>query len=201
MTRASTATSPSSSVSARLSLALRLVSPSSRHSSVVYVSLFFKVFCSKLTHIPRLQILDWYKKNQPGPAYENEEDPGVQSVQKIFNYYKQHGYNTIVMGASFRNVSSYVLLFTTFGVLIRCVFLTDRRDQGIGWCRLPHHCPRSPRAAQERLLPNPQEARRFELYVFTPDSLDPRSETDLILSVIISFCRPHPQGHLRRQRG
>jgi len=49
------------------------------------------------------RILDWYKKNKPGPAYQNEEDPGVQSVSKIYNYYKQHGYKTIVMGASFRN--------------------------------------------------------------------------------------------------
>ncbi|TCD69574.1 sedoheptulose-7-phosphate:D-glyceraldehyde-3- phosphate transaldolase [Steccherinum ochraceum] len=49
------------------------------------------------------RILDWYKKNKPGPSYEGEEDPGVQSVQKIYNYYKQHGYKTIVMGASFRN--------------------------------------------------------------------------------------------------
>lgn len=52
------------------------------------------------------QILDWYKKNKPGPKYEGDEDPGVQSVKQIFDYYKQHGYNTIVMGASFRNVSS-----------------------------------------------------------------------------------------------
>jgi len=50
------------------------------------------------------RILDWYKKNKPGPAYADEEDPGVQSVQTIFNYYKQFGYKTIVMGASFRNV-------------------------------------------------------------------------------------------------
>lgn len=49
------------------------------------------------------RILDWHKKNKPGPAYQNEDDPGVQSVSKIFNYYKQHGYRTIVMGASFRN--------------------------------------------------------------------------------------------------
>jgi len=49
------------------------------------------------------RILDWYKKNQPGPSYEGDEDPGVVSVKKIFNYYKQHGYKTIVMGASFRN--------------------------------------------------------------------------------------------------
>ncbi|EJD50133.1 transaldolase [Auricularia subglabra TFB-10046 SS5] len=49
------------------------------------------------------RILDWYKKNKPGPAYAGDEDPGVQSVKRIFDYYKQHGYKTIVMGASFRN--------------------------------------------------------------------------------------------------
>ncbi|KAJ1303149.1 hypothetical protein OPQ81_011350 [Rhizoctonia solani] len=48
------------------------------------------------------RILDWYKKNT-GKDYQGKEDPGVQSVTKIFNYYKQHGYKTIVMGASFRN--------------------------------------------------------------------------------------------------
>ncbi|EKM53277.1 uncharacterized protein PHACADRAFT_259510 [Phanerochaete carnosa HHB-10118-sp] len=49
------------------------------------------------------RILDWYKKNQPSPDYVGDNDPGVQSVKKIFNYYKQYGYKTIVMGASFRN--------------------------------------------------------------------------------------------------
>jgi len=49
------------------------------------------------------RILDWYKKNT-GKEYSGEEDPGVKSVQRIFNYYKQHGYKTIVMGASFRNI-------------------------------------------------------------------------------------------------
>ncbi|KAI3607787.1 enzyme in the non-oxidative pentose phosphate pathway [Moniliophthora roreri] len=48
------------------------------------------------------RILDWYKKTT-GKNYEGDEDPGVKSVKKIFNYYKQHGYKTIVMGASFRN--------------------------------------------------------------------------------------------------
>jgi transaldolase len=48
------------------------------------------------------RILDWYKKST-GKTYEGDEDPGVQSVKKIFTYYKQHGYKTIVMGASFRN--------------------------------------------------------------------------------------------------
>jgi len=49
------------------------------------------------------RILDWYKKST-GKTYEGDDDPGVQSVKKIFNYYKQHGYKTIVMGASFRNI-------------------------------------------------------------------------------------------------
>ncbi|KAN0131984.1 hypothetical protein V8E53_010264 [Lactarius tabidus] len=49
------------------------------------------------------RILDWYKKST-GKNYEGDEDPGVKSVKKIYNYYKQHGYKTIVMGASFRNV-------------------------------------------------------------------------------------------------
>jgi transaldolase len=49
------------------------------------------------------QILDWHKK-ATGKTYEGDDDPGVQSVKRIFNYYKQHGYKTIVMGASFRNV-------------------------------------------------------------------------------------------------
>lgn len=50
------------------------------------------------------RILDWYKANGGQPSYESLEDPGVVSVTQIYNYYKQHGYKTIVMGASFRNM-------------------------------------------------------------------------------------------------
>ncbi|RUS16199.1 transaldolase [Endogone sp. FLAS-F59071] len=49
------------------------------------------------------RILDWHKK-ATGKNYEQHEDPGVASVTKIYNYYKQNGYDTIVMGASFRSV-------------------------------------------------------------------------------------------------
>ncbi len=49
------------------------------------------------------RILDWYKANTDKKEYAPFEDPGVQSVTKIYNYYKQHGYSTVVMGASFRN--------------------------------------------------------------------------------------------------
>jgi len=56
------------------------------------------------------RILDWFKKNKPDADYSGANDPGVKSVQLIYNYYKQHGYNTIVMGASFRNTSEIVEL-------------------------------------------------------------------------------------------
>jgi transaldolase len=48
------------------------------------------------------RILDWYKKDT-GQDYDAQSDPGVLSVKRIYNYYKTHGYNTVVMGASFRN--------------------------------------------------------------------------------------------------
>ena len=50
-----------------------------------------------------MQVLDWYKANTDKKEYTPFEDPGVQSVTQIYNYYKQHGYQTVVMGASFRN--------------------------------------------------------------------------------------------------
>jgi len=49
------------------------------------------------------RILDWYKAST-GKTYSKEDDPGVESVKAIFDYYKKFGYKTIVMGASFRNV-------------------------------------------------------------------------------------------------
>lgn len=49
------------------------------------------------------RIYDWYKKDT-GIDYKGPEDPGVLSVQRIYNYYKKFGYQTEVMGASFRNV-------------------------------------------------------------------------------------------------
>ena len=50
------------------------------------------------------RILDWYKKAEKRDSYPAPEDPGVKSVTRIYNYYKTHGYDTIVMGASFRNI-------------------------------------------------------------------------------------------------
>jgi len=50
------------------------------------------------------RILDWFKKAEGKDSYEPSKDPGVVSVTRIYKYYKAHGYQTIVMGASFRNV-------------------------------------------------------------------------------------------------
>ncbi|WP_439107480.1 transaldolase, partial [Congregibacter sp.] len=49
------------------------------------------------------RILDWYKANTDLQVQRGEDDPGVQSVKRIYDYYKQHDYGTVVMGASFRN--------------------------------------------------------------------------------------------------
>lgn len=62
------------------------------------------------------RILDWFKAST-GKEYDGETDPGVISVRKIFNYYKKYSYDTIVMGASFRNTGE-------IKALAGCDFLT-----------------------------------------------------------------------------
>lgn len=56
------------------------------------------------------RILDWYKANTDRKDYAGQEDPGVQSVTRIYNYFKRHGFDTEVMGASFRNVGQIIEL-------------------------------------------------------------------------------------------
>ena len=55
------------------------------------------------------RIYDWFKKST-GIDYSGVEDPGVQSVKRIYNYYRKFGYQTEVMGASFRNTSQIIEL-------------------------------------------------------------------------------------------
>lgn len=50
------------------------------------------------------RILDYYKSQQPNADFSGSNDPGVKSVSQIYRHYKAHGYKTVVMGASFRNV-------------------------------------------------------------------------------------------------
>ena len=55
------------------------------------------------------RIMDWYKA-KTGETYTSETDPGVISVQNIYGWYKEHGFNTVVMGASFRNIGEITAL-------------------------------------------------------------------------------------------
>jgi transaldolase len=55
------------------------------------------------------RILDWYKKDT-GKDFHGADDPGVQSVTRIYNYFKKYGYTTLVMGASFRNTGEIIEL-------------------------------------------------------------------------------------------
>jgi len=50
------------------------------------------------------RIMDWYVANTATKSYAPEEDPGVKSVRRIYAWYKEHGFQTVVMGASFRNI-------------------------------------------------------------------------------------------------
>jgi transaldolase len=56
------------------------------------------------------RIYDWYKKEHGGVEIPPDQDPGVASVTRIYNYYKKYGYKTQVMGASFRNVNQILRL-------------------------------------------------------------------------------------------
>src|SRR5271166_6554096 len=56
------------------------------------------------------RIYDWYKKERGGAEIPPDQDPGVASVIRIYDYYKKYGYKTQVMGASFRNVNQIVRL-------------------------------------------------------------------------------------------
>ena len=56
------------------------------------------------------RILDWYKAFEKKDSYAIEQDPGVVSVKQIYNYYKQHGISTQVMGASFRSTEQVLAL-------------------------------------------------------------------------------------------
>lgn len=75
------------------------------------------------------RILDWHKKAEGRDSYPPAEDPGVRSVTRIFNYYKKHGYQTEVMGASFRNLGEILELAGCDLLTIAPNFLADLSAQ------------------------------------------------------------------------
>ncbi len=56
------------------------------------------------------RIYDWYNDRQPLSPYVADDDPGVKSVRHIYDYYKKHRYNTVIMGASFRKTEQILAL-------------------------------------------------------------------------------------------
>jgi transaldolase len=74
------------------------------------------------------RILDWHKANSGRDSYPGPEDPGVISVTRIFNYYKNHGYGTEVMGASFRNIDEIIELAGNDLLTISPKLLDQLRD-------------------------------------------------------------------------
>lgn len=76
------------------------------------------------------RILDWYKKST-GEEYTAKTDPGVVSVTEIYNYYKDHGYKTVVMGASFRNLGEIEELAGCDRLTISPALLEElKKDEG-----------------------------------------------------------------------
>jgi transaldolase len=85
------------------------------------------------------RILDWHKKDTGRDSYLANEDPGVISVTEIFNYYKQHDYNTVVMGASFRNIDEVIALAGCDRLTISPPLMSELSDdyQGIAQQLMP----------------------------------------------------------------
>ncbi|HHF5160164.1 TPA: transaldolase [Haemophilus influenzae] len=81
------------------------------------------------------RILDWYKANSDKKEYAPAEDPGVISVTKIYNYYKEYGYNTVVMGASFRNVGEITELAGCDRLTIAPVLLKELQENSTALVR------------------------------------------------------------------
>jgi len=74
------------------------------------------------------RIMDWYKASLKVDDFAPAEDPGVISVSKIFDYYKQHGYKTVVMGASFRNTQEIEQLAGCDRLTISPALMQDLAD-------------------------------------------------------------------------
>ncbi len=103
------------------------------------------------------RILDWYKANTELNLSTAFDDPGVQSVTRIYNYYKQHGYGTVVMGASFRNAGEIEALAGCDRLTISPALLQELADDSGD---LPRQLdPANARSADDRQAPSEAEFR------------------------------------------
>ncbi|AIN46978.1 transaldolase [Candidatus Palibaumannia cicadellinicola] len=75
------------------------------------------------------RIYDWYHQRQLLEPYSVHDDPGIKSVRTIYNYYKQHGYQTVIMGASFRKVEQILALAGCDRLTISPAMLEELRNR------------------------------------------------------------------------
>ena len=106
------------------------------------------------------RILDWYKANTQLEIRTPQDDPGVQSVTRIYHYYKQHGYQTVVMGASFRNAGEIEALAGCDRLTISPALLTElAADEGA----LPRQLDPARASSQEARANVTEAGFRYEL--------------------------------------
>jgi len=106
------------------------------------------------------RILDWHKANTDLVIDTPGDDPGVQSVTRIYNYYKQHGYETVVMGASFRNTGEIEALAGCDRLTISPPLLEELAADGAD---LPQQLSREQAASSEPMSSPAEAAFRYEL--------------------------------------
>ena len=124
------------------------------------------------------RIYDWYKK-QTGNEYTGADDPGVQSVKRIYNYYRKFGYATEVMGASFRNTSQIL-------ELAGCDLLTISPEllQKLSDSDTPVTCKLSP----EQALQDPIEKISYDEKTFRLSVNNDAMATEKLSEGIRLFC-------------
>jgi transaldolase len=124
------------------------------------------------------RIYDWYKKSS-GLEYVGDEDPGVQSVKRIYTYYRKFGYPTEVMGASFRNTSQ-------IAELAGCDLLTISPDllQKLSECDLPIGQKLSAEAAQSADIKKLTLDEKAFRYLLNEDAM----ATEKLAEGIRLFC-------------
>jgi transaldolase len=112
------------------------------------------------------RIYDWHKQARKVDDIPIEEDPGVASVTRIYNYYKKHGYPTQVMGASFRKTGQIV-------ALAGCDLLTIAPDLLEKLSRAEGEIPRrlSPDAAKARAIPRVQMDEKSFRWMHNEDAM------------------------------
>ncbi|NQY02775.1 MAG: transaldolase [Halieaceae bacterium] len=106
------------------------------------------------------RILDWYKANTDLTINTPQDDPGVQSVARIYRYYKAHGYNTVVMGASFRNVGEIEALAGCDRLTISPALLEELSNDSTA---LPRELGVGEVASDDSLDPPEESQFRYEL--------------------------------------